>query len=123
MLKLQLVHRDERGEVYSLTGLKDHSEVAILITKRGYSRGGCIHQSDEYCCVIEGEVEYHIRSAIFKMKKGDIEEVPKSAPHYYIAKEDNIMLEWGVDKSKEPDLKDPEMRKIVEYINTNQAKY
>ena len=42
MLKLELLHQDERGEIYLITGdsLKEHQEITLFKTNKGYARGG-----------------------------------------------------------------------------------
>ena len=53
MLKLSKLHEDKRGEIYLITGdLKEHEEITLFTTRKGYARGGCIHNiNDEYCTI------------------------------------------------------------------------
>jgi len=121
-LKVKEIYSDERGKILILEGdeLKEHEEVTILITKKGFARGGCIHErSDEFSTVLEGEVDYYMEYKPFpwaKLKKGDIISVPKGTPHYFLAKTDCIVMEWG-PAPDDNDKKDKKMRAKVEKIN------
>ena len=62
VLKLETIHTDTRGTIYSITGdeLK-YPELVLLTAKKGVARGGCIHnKSNEYFVVLQGEVIYYI---------------------------------------------------------------
>jgi mannose-6-phosphate isomerase-like protein (cupin superfamily) len=100
MLKLEKLHGDDRGEIYLITGdgLKEHKEITLFVTNKGYARGGCVHHlHDECCAVLEGEISYRINGDISHYQKGESLVIPKSNPHYFISKTDSIVLEWGCD--------------------------
>ena len=125
-MKLDKLHGDDRGEIYLLTGFKEYPEVTMFTTKEGYARGGCIHNvHDEYCCVLEGEIEYHLIDnsgddmfghASFKLKVGQTITIPKGTPHYFLSKTDSVVLEWGATPEEKKE-KHQFMRKIVDDIN------
>lgn len=118
-MKLDLIHKDKRGFIYSLTGDMDTKEISIVSCNSGYSRGGCIHRKhDEHCVLYEGEMEFHVGDKIYHMKNGDSIIIPKGTPHYMIAKKNCIFSEWGCDIDEKQE-KDINIRKIVENINDN----
>lgn len=118
MIKLNKIHGDERGEIYTITGDMEHEEITILTTNKGFARGGCIHnKNDEYCVVLEGIIEYHLgNEPPVIMDRGKTMWVPRGTPHYIRAIKDSIVVEWGAT-SEEKKEKDPEMRRIVVEIN------
>lgn len=116
-MNLTKINEDIRGEIYSLTGLKQYPEIAILTIGKGYSRGGCIHPiHDEYACIIEGDVKYIIGNKEIALHTGEIICIPKNTPHYLIALTDSVVLEWGADPEEKKN-KHLEFRKIVDEIN------
>jgi mannose-6-phosphate isomerase-like protein (cupin superfamily) len=118
-MKFVIAHEDGRGRISLLTELQHFHEVSIFETKKGRSRGGCIHMfSDEYCCVIEGEVEYHMGSISKKLKAGDMILVPRATPHYFVSITDSVLMEWGPSPEEKKD-KHPATRKIVDKINSS----
>ena len=115
-MKLAKIHKDKRGEIWIL--LKDNKEHTFLITNKGYARGGCIHRkSKEYVVVLEGTVEYHIRGKRIKTySKGESLSINKNTPHYFISKEDSIVLEWGATPEEKKE-RHKQWRKTVDKIN------
>jgi len=122
MTKLQLhkIHSDKRGDIYNITeDLKEFEEVVIFTCKKGFARGGCIHnKNDEYCVVIEGCIRYYIGNKPYPtvLGSGDRVRIPKRTSHYFIALKDSIVMEWGATKEEKLE-KHPGTRKIVEEIN------
>ena len=117
--KVVKLHEDSRGTIYSLSGItSDGKEITILHTRRGYARGGCIHDiNDEYVAVLEGMVKYWIGDEHPEMlQKGMSLLIPAGKPHMFVAQTDSILLEWGKTKEEVGD-KDVEMRKKVDEIN------
>ena len=118
-LRLEKIHKDGRGEIYTLVGnsLKESEEITIFTTNKGYARGGCIHRlNDEFCCVLEGDIEYRIGKKLKVMSKGDICKVPKNTPHYYYSVVDSIVAEWGATVPEKREKHDG-FRRIVDRIN------
>lgn len=117
-MNIDTIHSDKRGSIYSIHGKEiAYDEVAVLATKAGYARGGCIHRiNDEHVCVISGVVEYHIDGHYCRLVVGDTIVTPKNTPHYLYSVTDSVVLEWGAtpEEKKEKHL---ETRKIVEKIN------
>jgi hypothetical protein len=115
-LETNLIHEDERGQIicFYLRG----KEYTLLTTKRGFARGGCIHNKTEYAVVLEGIIEYHIkgRTRFTTLSKGENIQVPPETPHYIIAVTDAIMMEWGAPPDQKK-RKDKEFRAIVDKIN------
>ena len=117
-MKHEKIHEDKRGVISLLTGLQVFPEVTIFETKKGCARGGCIHEiNDEFCCVIEGKVLYYVNDIEHALSPGDCIVVPKSTPHYFIAVEDSVVMEWG-PTPEEKRLKYKLFRDIVEKINS-----
>lgn len=120
MLEIKKIHEDDRGEIYSIVGdtLKENYEIVLLITKKGYARGGCVHpNSDEYCTVLEGSVKYWLGNELPEwLHKGMSIMIPKSTPHFFRSQRDSIIAEWGPNP-EEKDIKDIKMRNTVMEIN------
>jgi mannose-6-phosphate isomerase-like protein (cupin superfamily) len=117
--KVVKVHEDNRGTIYSLSGItSDGKEITVLDTRRGFARGGCVHNvSQEYVTVLEGIVKYWIGDEHPEiLRKGMSTVIPAKTPHMLVAQTDCIVMEWGKTKD-ELDGKDLEMRKKVEKIN------
>lgn len=92
------IYEDKRGEIYVVTGLfMEEKELALFTTRKGYSRGGCIHKNNgEWCCVLKGEICYCIEGQrLTCMKRGDTVFIPKNTQHYFIAQTDCVVIEWG----------------------------
>ncbi len=116
------IHKDKRGEINCF--YNKGTEYTILTTKKGFARGGCIHKlNNEYFTILKGSVEYHIinpmgRQFISILCQGTAGVVPRNYPHYLIALEDAITLEWGA-LPKEKKEKHKPTRRIVDKINEN----
>ena len=123
MLNLEMIHKDERGEIYLIKGdLKEHQELTLFVTNKDYARGGCVHnEHDEYCIVLEGSLEYYIGKAIIQLRKGDVEVILSKVPHYFISKTDSIVIEWGADP-EEKKKKHHEFRQRMEEVNAKLKK-
>jgi len=121
MLKMDKIHEDKRGEIYSITGDLKDDEIVVFTCKKGKSRGGCIHNiNDEYFVVLEGTIKYKIGDDVEMYSKGMAGFVPSKTPHYFVAQTDCIVAEWGatIQEKKEKHL---ETRKIVDEINEKTA--
>ena len=123
MLKLETIHNDFRGAIHSITGNElKYPELVILTAKKDVARGGCIHnKSNEYFFVIQGKVIYYIgninKGKRYSTGMGGV--IPKKTPHYFIALEDSIVLEWGATPEEKIN-KHKEFRKMVDDINDGQ---
>lgn len=118
-MEMKTIHSDDRGDINLILGsdLCGLDEITIFTTKKGHARGGCIHlNSNEHCCLIAGEVEYFVGDFIFKCKPGDPISIPRNTPHYFVAKTDSVMAEWGASPEEKKN-KHLETRKIVDEIN------
>ena len=122
-MKLKRIHKDNRGVINTVIGNElEDEELVFLITKRGVARGGCIHnKNDEMFVIIQGKVEYFIKNKEVGRiyTKGMNGFIPKGTPHYLIALEDSIVMEWGAT-SEEKKNKHKEFRTRVEEINAKQ---
>ena len=122
--KVIKAHEDNRGTIYSLSGIaSDGKEITILDTRKGFARGGCIHDiNDEYVTVLEGVVKYWVGDEHPEiLRKGMSTIIPANTPHMLVAQTDSIVVEWGKTKD-ELDGKDLEMRKKVDEINARNNK-
>ena len=123
-MKLDSIQNDNRGEILLLTGLSNYPECTVFKTKRGYARGGCVHNiNDEFVVVIEGSIEYFCYTprgmSRTSMYSGDRIKVIHGTPHYFISHTDSVVLEWGATPS-EKQHKHEDFRKIVDEHNSKQ---
>ena len=52
------------------------------------------------------------------MSQGESTIIPAGVPHAWVALEDSILSEWGItSEEKGMDVKNPEMRKIIDEMN------
>lgn len=118
MLKLNQIHKDKRGKIYLLKGdLKEHREITVFSTKKGFARGGCIHEfNGEINTVLEGKIRYTIGTKKVLLKKGQSIKIPKKTPHYFIALADSLVVEWGANPEEKIKKYKP-FREIVDKIN------
>jgi len=118
--RCKLIHIDKRGQITCF--YLGETEFTLLSTKKDYARGGCVHKDNsEFFVVLEGKVEYHIvnekdKETIKVYCKGENGIIPPNIPHWLIAVEDSLTLEWGATP-EEKACKDPECRKVVDEIN------
>jgi len=86
--------------------------------KEKFCKGGCIHRfSQEHAVVIKGTVEYHVRGRKPRVyRKGESLLIPPNFPHYFIALEDSIVLEWGPSPEEKKE-RYKQWRKVVDKIN------
>ena len=118
MLKLKKLYEDKRGEIYLIKGdLKEHEEITIFTTEKGYARGGCIHNlHQEFCTILEGKVKYQVGDEIKEYLAGDTLIIPVSTPHYFLALTDCVVIEWGASPEEKKEKYLP-FRQIVDAIN------
>lgn len=114
--QITLIHSDERGQIWIL--LIKGKEHTFLVTHQGFARGGCVHPlSNEYAVIIKGRVEYHVKGRKPRIyRTGQSLMIPRNHPHYFVALEDSIILEWGA-KPQEKDIRNKEWRRKVDEIN------
>jgi len=129
LLELKNVFHDERGDIFSVIGssLKQYEEIAIITSKKGIARGGCIHDSDEFFTVIEGKVSVYFRKnnkiiEVGHFKEGNTILIPKRVPHIVFSETDCMFIEWGPAIS-EKGIKEPETLKIVKQINNGETTF
>jgi mannose-6-phosphate isomerase-like protein (cupin superfamily) len=118
-LEHKFIHEDSRGSINCF--YIDGAEYTILQTRKGFVRGGCIHNVEEHAVVLQGRVEYHIKSnpnRILVVEKGVSIRISPETPHYFIALVDSIVLEWNAPPDQKQ-RKDPEFRRIVEELNAS----
>jgi mannose-6-phosphate isomerase-like protein (cupin superfamily) len=115
-MKLEKIHQDERGEIWTL--MIDGVEHTFLKSNKGYARGGCIHKfSEEHAVILQGSVEYHVQGKKPRIyRKGESLLIQPNCPHYFIALENAIVLEWGPSPEEKKE-KHPDWRKVVDRIN------
>jgi hypothetical protein len=133
-MKLNKIHEDERGEIYTITGEEMNTpEITLLRTNNGFARGGCIHElRDEFCVCVEGLVEHYLEGTdpdqqlpiapqhkegfkLTNLHKGKPVLIPHGTPHYFYSKTDSVVLEFGakIDET----TKHPETRDFIDQIN------
>jgi hypothetical protein len=114
--EMKTIHKDARGTIYGF--YFGDTEYILLVTNKGFARGGCIHRfHDEHAVILKGSVEYHIRGKPVKVfKEGDTVLVKKNTPHYFIALKPSIVMEWGPFPEEKIE-RHPKWRRTVEKIN------
>ena len=132
-MEINKVHEDERGEIYTITGEEMSTpEITLLITNKGFARGGCVHKlHDEFCVCVEGLVEHYVEGKperetdpapqhkegfnLTNLIKGKPVLIPHEKPHYLYSKTDSVVLEWGakIDETTQH----PETRAFIDEIN------
>jgi len=128
-MRLRNVHNDKRGEIHVIEEfLKYNKEITLIHTNKGFARGGCNHElNDEYHIVVEGQMKYILGNnsphpahpegvETYLLSKGHILRIPRNTPHYCVALEDSITIEFGTTP-EEQGTKYAKFRKIVEEIN------
>ena len=116
MMKVEsrLIHGDVRGEIYLIE--IEGREMLLLLTKKGYARGGDLHRSIQHDVVIKGSVEFtfHMngRDYSLELREGESITFPEGVPHMFTSLDDSIVLEW-LEGSFEKTYYPP-YRKIVE---------
>ena len=118
-MELKKIHEDKRGFIYVVEELLENDkEFSFLEIKKGYARGGCCHKNDEYFVVITGKIKYIHGKIEEILIAGESRKIPALEPHAFIGIEDSIVSEWGITTiEKEADVKDLELRKVVDEIN------
>ena len=116
-MKLNKIHSDKRGDIYTLTELLVFPEITLFKTNKGMARGGCIHNINrEFVCVLEGNIRYTTPRQSVELEAGDTYRINSNTPHYFESLTDSLVVEWGATP-EEKAVKHPEFRKIVEEIN------
>lgn len=94
-LNIEKVNEDDRGIVWKITSKKDFF---ISLTKKGFARGGDIHDGYQVTLVLEGKIKVLMMDPDgeknLEMLPEDLLVIPKDIPHVFIADEDSIVLEW-----------------------------
>jgi quercetin dioxygenase-like cupin family protein len=87
---------DVRGKILKLE--LNGKEFVILVTKKGYLRGGDFHKSVQHDVVLEGAVRFFWREDGIERKlqltEGMSISFKPGVPHMLEAIEDSIVLEW-----------------------------
>lgn len=126
-----LVHSDDRREIYSNTDLLNGKEVSIIKLNGGKAIGGCIHSKDEGFATLEGIgfIEYMGGEGcfykpkllgVFNTKSGNFcsGTISEGTPHAFFAEENSIIIEWGLTpEEKKNSLKDKELLGEVDEFN------
>lgn len=95
MIDLKKIHEDKRGIIWKLS--YNNKDYFISFTRKGYARGGDIHNGKQYNAILYGNLlvkekyDVDIESIL---KGGDFIVINKNVPHVFIALKDSLMLEW-----------------------------
>lgn len=90
-----LINQDERGKIYRmvLDGV-----YWISFTKKGYARGGDIHNGRQFNSILKGKFLVKMKFPTEEVKRVVLEGqsiiIPNNIPHVFIALEDSTMIEW-----------------------------
>lgn len=117
-MKLRNVHNDKRGEIHVIDEfLKDNKEITLIHTNKGFARGGGIHKyNTEHHTIVEGKMKYIVNDEEFILNAGDSLSIDKGIPHYCIALENSITIQFGTTPIEQQDMYG-KFRKIVDEIN------
>lgn len=117
-MEFKEVHSDERRTIYANSELLDGKEISIITLKEGNAIGGCYHSSEEYYVVLKGKVEIWNGTQRYIATQGDAGTFLAGRPHSFIAKEDSIVMEYGIsEEEKKSNKKDTEMLNAINKIN------
>ena len=117
--KLIKITEDKRGAIFLVENLlKDEKEFTFMEIKKGFARGGCIHDNNEFFVVLKGKVKFILGENEKDLVEGESGLISMGQPHAFIALEDSIVSEWGITtEEKKKDIKDKKLRERVEEIN------
>ena len=91
------VHSDARRSIFANDELlKDKKEISFIKLNKGKAIGGCIHDKNEYMCVIDGEVLVLLGDKRFMMGRGHSICIPANTPHTFMSAEEALIMEWGI---------------------------
>lgn len=118
MISLRKIYEDFRGQIHVMEGdLKEYKEIAIFSTKKGFARGGVIHEfHDEFDVVMEGSIHYVVGDKEFTLMQGASITIPKNIPHYFVSLTDSLVAEWGCPPEHKT-TRHESFRAIVDAIN------
>ena len=88
---------DERGEIHTFE--VDGAEFSVMLTKKGYARGGDHHKTRQYVAALRGSIDLHIRKSdgeegVYTVNAGEHFVILKNLPHYMVSTTDSITIEW-----------------------------
>ncbi|MCX6822068.1 MAG: cupin domain-containing protein [Candidatus Aenigmarchaeota archaeon] len=112
-LMMNKVNEDDRGAIYSIP-LDADEDLAVLVTKKGYARGGHSHPNTlEFFVVVKGMVNYIVDDKETVYVEGNSGHILGNKPHILLSLEDSILIHWGAKKT----VTDKKYREIVDKIN------
>lgn len=118
-MEFKSVSKDERREIFANTELLSGKEVSIIKLNKGKAIGGCIHNKDEYYCILSGVVLVMNGIENTVAMPGDAGIFSALNPHAFVAEEDSIIMEWGISpEEKKDNKKDEEMLKRIKEFNS-----
>jgi hypothetical protein len=93
---MTMYQEDERGWMSKF--IIGKQEFWLSFTRKGYARGGDIHEGLQFNTVIYGNMKVKLMFAngekIVELPSDSSMVTPKSIPHVFIAFEDTLMVEW-----------------------------
>ena len=105
--RIELVHADNRGEIYSIE-LPDGQELMLLHSVAGSLRGGHSHSCAEVVLLLSGKMRYHKQinglphdTQIKVMAGGDLSHNPAGQNHMGECLEDSWIVEYKFAKKGE----------------------
>ena len=97
-MKLKEIHTDERRKISLIDGMfSDDKEFTIIELNKNKAAGGCLHEVDEFFCIISGIVLAKIGDEVKLLEAGESGCIKAGSPH----------IEWkgkgtdevGIDKN------------------------
>jgi mannose-6-phosphate isomerase-like protein (cupin superfamily) len=114
-MNFEKVHEDKRGEIYAITGEDELSN--LLVTHKGFARGGCMHKETEHFLVVQGQIILHLPYKDQIMNAGECVSYPPMTPHFFISLTESIVMESGAQPPADKYL--PYAEKVAEINSSN----
>ena len=95
--RLELVHRDDRGDIYRIL-IPPDIEVMLFRCVAGHLRGGHSHTAPEIVSLLAGRMNYHRIvdgvPEVLELRPGDVRVNQPGDPHMGEFLEDSWVIEW-----------------------------
>jgi len=112
------VHSDDRRTIYANSTLLNGKEISIIHLKKGKAIGGCMHEHDENYAVLSGKVDILCGQDTYLDVEKDMGVFPAFSRHAFLAKEDSIIMEWGITpEEKNNSKKDEALLNLIKKVN------
>jgi len=93
LIDFKLISHDKRGESYSIT-FEDGREAMLIVTKKGFYRGGHYHTTDEISLLLSGSIKCWKKDSTKIYNTGELISNKAGEPHLTLALTDYVLLDW-----------------------------